>query len=249
VIRFGRGPCRHRHAGPSAASKASSLVGRGENSADHALGRPRGGGGLAGGTGGGGVGQAGWGWGVWCGAPTPGGGGGGVGGVSSPSVMSTACIAASRSDRGSVARAKTLSRPAARSPSRHESRRFFQPAAALSSYRRAREAAFYAATGRAARSCCTSGRALAGLSAHDFIARICVSRFAVGRVASASISFGLNRAGLSRLSRCRGREARLCSRTCPAVRGRGRAGAVPVRIRAALAARPDRGSQCAPRYP
>jgi riboflavin kinase/FMN adenylyltransferase len=96
-----------------------------------------------------------------------------------------------------LARAKTLSRPAAALTFEPHPRSFFQPAAAL--FRLTDERAklrLLAATGLSGAIVLHFDAALAGLSAHDFIARILVSRFAVAGVAIGfDFHFGLNRAG------------------------------------------------------
>jgi riboflavin kinase/FMN adenylyltransferase len=96
-----------------------------------------------------------------------------------------------------LARAKTLSRPAAALTFEPHPRSFFQPAAAL--FRLTDERAklrLLAATGLSGAIVLHFDAALAGLSAHDFIARILVSRFAVAGVAIGfDFHFGPNRAG------------------------------------------------------
>jgi riboflavin kinase / FMN adenylyltransferase len=96
-----------------------------------------------------------------------------------------------------LARAKALSRPAAALTFEPHPRRFFRPEAAL--FRLTDERAklrLLAATGLSGAIVLHFDAALAGLSAHDFIARILVSRFAVAGVAIGfDFHFGLNRAG------------------------------------------------------
>ena len=96
-----------------------------------------------------------------------------------------------------LARAKALSRPAAALTFEPHPRRFFRPGAPL--FRLTDERAklrLLAATGLNGAIVLPFDAALAGLSAHDFIARILVSRFAVAGVAIGfDFHFGLNRAG------------------------------------------------------
>jgi riboflavin kinase / FMN adenylyltransferase len=96
-----------------------------------------------------------------------------------------------------LARAKALSRPAAALTFEPHPRRFFQPGAPL--FRLTDERAklrLLAATGLNGAIVLRFDAALAGLSAHDFITRILVSRFAVaGVVIGFDFHFGLNRAG------------------------------------------------------
>ena len=96
-----------------------------------------------------------------------------------------------------LARAKALSRPAAALTFEPHPRRFFRPEAPL--FRLTDERAklrLLAATGLTGAIVLPFDAALAGLSAHDIIARILVSRFAVAGVAIGfDFHFGLNRAG------------------------------------------------------
>src|SRR5437868_252044 len=96
-----------------------------------------------------------------------------------------------------LARAKALCRPAAALTFEPHPRSFFQPNAPL--FRLTDERAklrLLAATGLDGTIVLRFDAALAGLSAHDFITRILVSRFAVAGVAIGfDFPFGLNRAG------------------------------------------------------
>jgi riboflavin kinase / FMN adenylyltransferase len=96
-----------------------------------------------------------------------------------------------------LARAKALSRPAAALTFEPHPRRFFRPEEPL--FRLTDESAklrLLAATGLSGAIVLPFDAALASLSAHDFIARILLARFAVAGVAIGfDFHFGLNRAG------------------------------------------------------
>ena len=96
-----------------------------------------------------------------------------------------------------LARAKALSRPAAALTFEPHPRRFFRPDEPL--FRLTDERAklrLLAATGLSGAIVLRFDAALASLSAHDFIARILLARFAVAGVAIGfDFHFGLNRAG------------------------------------------------------
>src|SRR6478609_299636 len=136
-----------------------------------------------------------------------------------------------------LARAKALSRPAAALTFEPHPRRFFRPEALL--FRLPDERAklrLLAATGLNGAIVLPFDAALAGLSAHDFIARILVSRFAVAGVAIGfDFHFGLNRAGSPDYLAAEGAKLGFAVDIVPRFEDAGR----PVRsgpIRAALAA-------------
>jgi riboflavin kinase / FMN adenylyltransferase len=136
-----------------------------------------------------------------------------------------------------LARAKALSRPAAALTFEPHPRSFFQPNAPL--FRLTDERAklrLLAATGLDGAIVLHFDAALAGLSAHDFIGRILVSRFAVAGVAIGfDFHFGLNRAGSPDYLAAEGAKLGFAVDVVPRFEDAGR----PVRsgpIRAALAA-------------
>ena len=136
-----------------------------------------------------------------------------------------------------LARAKTLSRPAAALTFEPHPRSFFRPDEPV--FRLTDERAklrLLAGTGLDGAIVLHFDAALAGLSAHDFIARILVSRFAVAGVAIGfDFHFGLNRAGSPDYLAAQGAKLGFAVDTVPRFEDNGR----PVRsgpIRAALAA-------------
>ena len=136
-----------------------------------------------------------------------------------------------------LARAKALSRPAAALTFEPHPRRFFRPEEPL--FRLTDERAklrLLAATGLDGAIVLRFDAALAGLSAHDFITRILVSRFAVAGVAIGfDFHFGLNRGGSPDYLAAEGAKLGFAVDIVPRFEDAGR----PVRsgpIRAALAA-------------
>jgi len=136
-----------------------------------------------------------------------------------------------------LARAKALSRPAAALTFEPHPRSFFRPEASL--FRLTDERAklrLLAATGLNGAIVLRFDAALAGLSAHDFIARFLVSRFAVAGVTIGfDFHFGLNRAGSPDYLAAEGAKLGFAVDIVPRFEDAGR----PVRsgpIRAALAA-------------
>ena len=136
-----------------------------------------------------------------------------------------------------LARAKALSRPAAALTFEPHPRRFFRPDEPL--FRLTDERAklrLLAATGLSGAIVLRFDAALASLSAHDFIARILLARFAVAGVAIGfDFHFGLNRAGSPDYLAAQGAKLGFAADIVPRFEDAGR----PVRsgpIRAALAA-------------
>jgi riboflavin kinase/FMN adenylyltransferase len=136
-----------------------------------------------------------------------------------------------------LARAKALSRPAAALTFEPHPRRFFRPDEPL--FRLTDERAklrLLAATGLSGAIVLRFDAALASLSAHDFIARILLARFAVAGVAIGfDFHFGLNRAGSPDYLAAQGAKLGFAVDIVPRFEDAGR----PVRsgpIRAALAA-------------
>jgi riboflavin kinase / FMN adenylyltransferase len=136
-----------------------------------------------------------------------------------------------------LARANALSRPAAALTFEPHPRRFFRPDEPL--FRLTDERAklrLLAATGLSGAIVLRFDAALASLSAHDFIARVLLARFAVAGVAIGfDFHFGLNRAGSPDYLAAQGAELGFAADIVPRFEDAGR----PVRsgpIRAALAA-------------
>jgi riboflavin kinase / FMN adenylyltransferase len=136
-----------------------------------------------------------------------------------------------------LARAKALSRPAAALTFEPHPRRFFRPEEPL--FRLTDERAklrLLAATGLDGAIVLRFDAALASLSAHDFIARVLLARFAVAGVAIGfDFHFGLNRAGSPDYLAAQGAKLGFAVDIVPRFEDAGR----PVRsgpIRAALAA-------------
>jgi riboflavin kinase/FMN adenylyltransferase len=136
-----------------------------------------------------------------------------------------------------LARAKALSRPAAALTFEPHPRRFFRPDEPL--FRLTDERAklrLLAATGLSGAIVLRFDAALASLSAHDFIARVLLARFAVAGVAIGfDFHFGLNRAGSPDYLAAQGAKLGFAVDIVPRFEDAGR----PVRsgpIRAALAA-------------
>jgi riboflavin kinase / FMN adenylyltransferase len=135
-----------------------------------------------------------------------------------------------------LARAKALSRPAAALTFEPHPRRFFRPDEPL--FRLTDERAklrLLAATGLSGAIVLRFDAALASLSAHDFIARVLLARFAVAGVAIGfDFHFGLNRAGSPDYLAAQGAELGFAADIVPRFEDAGR----PVRsgpIRAAVA--------------
>ena len=136
-----------------------------------------------------------------------------------------------------LARAKALSRPAAALTFEPHPRRFFRPDEPL--FRLTDERAklrLLAATGLSGAIVLRFDAALASLSAHEFIARVLLARFAVaGVVIGFDFHFGLNRAGSPDYLAAQGAKLGFAVDIVPRFEDAGR----PVRsgpIRAALAA-------------
>jgi riboflavin kinase / FMN adenylyltransferase len=136
-----------------------------------------------------------------------------------------------------LARAKALSRPAAALTFEPHPRRFFRPDEPL--FRLTDERAklrLLAATGLSGAIVLRFNAALASLSAHEFIARVLLARFAVAGVAIGfDFHFGLNRAGSPAYLAAQGAKLGFAVDIVPRFEDAGR----PVRsgpIRAALAA-------------
>src|SRR6266508_2828901 len=153
---------------------------------------------------------------------------------SSPSAISTGCTA---DIAAALARAKALSRPAAALTFEPHPRRFFRPDEPL--FRLTDERAklrLLAATGLSGAIVLRFDAALASLSAHEFIARVLLARFAVAGVAIGfDFHFGLNRAGSPDYLAAQGAKLGFAVDIVPRFEDAGR----PVRsgpIRAALAA-------------